>query len=102
QGRIHSTAVATFTLDFYASATCDPVGVGATHLGSTTATTDALGDAGFSVSFPNGVPWDHVVSATATDPNGNTSAFSPCTTVGPDNDVWTRAQNLDPLFDDNP
>ena len=39
-------------------------------------TADASGIAPFSVTLPDRIPFGHVVTATATDPEGNTSEFS--------------------------
>jgi hypothetical protein len=69
----------TFTIEFYASPTADPSGYGEgkRYLGSITVTTDAAGNVAFStillgVSTVKG----EVITATATDPGGNTSEFS--------------------------
>ncbi len=77
-GTLSSTPSTTYTLDFYASAAPDAqlFGEGQQYLGSTMVTTDATGNATFSVSLAittNNGQW---VTATATDPNGNTSEFS--------------------------
>jgi len=51
-------------------------GEGQTYLGSTTVTTDAQGNATYSVTFTVAVPVGQYVTATATDQRGNTSEFS--------------------------
>jgi hypothetical protein len=81
-GTLNSTASTTFTLEFFANAACDPSGhgEGAMFLGSTAVTTVG-NDASFTATFSGTVPVGHVVTATATDPNGNTSEFSACVTV---------------------
>lgn len=83
QGTLNSKASTTFTLDFYANTACDPngYGEGQTYLGSATVTTDAACDASFTASLPIVVPAGQVVTATATDPAGNTSEFSTCVQV---------------------
>ena len=65
-------------LEFFASPAWDSAGVveGQTYLGAATLTTDPAGNAIFSVTLPVAVPADHLITATATDPAGNTSAFS--------------------------
>jgi Periplasmic copper-binding protein (NosD)/RTX calcium-binding nonapeptide repeat (4 copies) len=75
-GTLNSTAETTFRLEFFASGAADPSdhGEGQTFLGFTTVTTDASGDASFNVSLPT--VGGGVISATATDPAGNTSEFS--------------------------
>jgi hypothetical protein len=82
QGTLHSTASMTFTIDVYSSASCDPSGFGEgkTFIGSGPTTTDASSNASFVIttaSLVNG----QVVTATATDPSGNTSEFSACVMV---------------------
>ncbi|MBI3960010.1 MAG: right-handed parallel beta-helix repeat-containing protein, partial [Chloroflexi bacterium] len=78
QGTLNSTADTTFQLDFFASPGCDPSGngEGRTYLGSDAVTTDGNGDATFS--FGADVAQDQMFTATATDPDGNTSEFSAC------------------------
>ena len=71
RGSLNSTANTTFTLDFYANGA-------RSYLGSSTVTTDSSGNVTFSVTLPNvTVNNGSSVSATATDPSGNTSEFSP-------------------------
>jgi hypothetical protein len=80
KGTLNSTASTTFALDFYANSVCDASGngEGARRFGSADVTTDAGGDASFDVTFPTSLPANQVVTATATDPAGNTSEFSQC------------------------
>jgi Periplasmic copper-binding protein (NosD) len=83
-GTLNGQANTTFAVDVYASPTADPSGYGQGqyYLGYTTVTTDASGNASFAADFsaanlPGGVlPDGWAVSATATDPGGNTSEFS--------------------------
>ena len=67
----------TYTIEFFASAlgSADGVSEGQTFLTSKLETTNAAGDASFTLttSLPAG---ETFVTATATDPNGNTSQFS--------------------------
>lgn len=72
-----------FTVEVFRNAFCNPVnghGEGETLIHSATTTTDAAGDASFSFTFAGAVT-DDVLTATATDPSGNTSEFSQCRTV---------------------
>lgn len=72
-----------FAVDLYANAACDPSGngEGQTFLATVTVTTDAAGAGAFTTSVPAaGGP---VITATATDPAGNTSEFSPCLALAP-------------------
>lgn len=81
-GTINSTPSTTFSLNFYSNNACDPSGSGegATPFGPGAAgtTTDAGGNATFSITLPSLLPAGHVITATATDPTSNTSEFSPC------------------------
>ncbi|MGH9369679.1 MAG: right-handed parallel beta-helix repeat-containing protein [Thermoanaerobaculia bacterium] len=80
QGTLNSTANTAFTLEFFSSVFCDPSahGEGQTFLGSTMVTTDGSGNASFNVTLPVSVFSRHRLTATATDPSGNTSEFSAC------------------------
>ncbi|MFH1918378.1 MAG: hypothetical protein ABIP48_00610, partial [Planctomycetota bacterium] len=82
-GTLNSTPVTEFTVDFYASATADPSGYGEGErwLGSTVVTTDASGNAGFDLFLASATTTGEVVTATATDPGGNTSEFSAAISV---------------------
>ena len=80
--------------------TCDPTGFGEgqTHLGAVTVTTNENGDIGFIETLPVAVGQNRFVTATATDPNGNTSEFSQCVRTDHDNTTWWTALDLN-LFD---
>jgi hypothetical protein len=82
-GTLNSAAATTFTLDFYATPSCDTQGngEGKTYLGSTAVTTEGSCNGSFSVTLPAYA--SGVVTATATNPAGATSEFSSCRTVGP-------------------
>jgi uncharacterized delta-60 repeat protein len=77
-GTLNGLPDTTYTIDFYRNDVpgLDPSGHGEGHfyLGSTTVTTDGSGNA--SVSFDTGSTVAEYVTATATDPAGNTSEFS--------------------------
>ena len=77
-GSLNSLPNATYTLDFYANAAADPSGYGQgqRYLGSTSVTTDAAGNATFSVTLPSATASGEWISVTATDAGGNTSEFS--------------------------
>ena len=83
EGTLNSTASATFRLEFFSNSECDPSGhgEGETFLGSTMVTTDGSGDVGFAVTLDATVPLGHFITATATDPDNNTSEFSLCIQV---------------------
>jgi hypothetical protein len=77
QGTMTAAANTTYVIEFFADPAADPSGAGEGQdfLGSTTVTTGAGGSAPFTftTTVPSG---DHIVTATATDPQNNTSAFS--------------------------
>lgn len=77
QGTLNSDANATFTIDFYSNTSADPSGYGQglRFKGSTTVTTDANGNASFTVTL-TGITTGQSISATATDSGGNTSEFA--------------------------
>jgi hypothetical protein len=78
QGSLKSLSNTTFQIDFYSNAAVDPSGngEGAQFFNTTPVNTDANGDSTINVTFPAGLPAGRVITATATDPNGNTSEFS--------------------------
>ena len=84
RGRLNSTPNTLFRLQFFANAACDPAGdgEGETFVGEVDAMTGAGGDAIFAASFP-ARPATDVITATATDPAGNTSEFSACAALVP-------------------
>jgi CSLREA domain-containing protein len=96
QGTLESTPGATFDLDFFASATCDPsyFGEGENFIGTVSVATDGSGKANFDVSFPSAVAEADGVSAVATDSSGNSSEFSYCRPVATANVNWQAAQAL--------
>jgi parallel beta-helix repeat protein len=78
QGSLNSTPDTTFILDFYASSGADPSGYGEgeRYLGAASVTTDAVGNGSFDVKLKAQTGLGEFVTATATDPQGNTSEFS--------------------------
>jgi len=81
-GLLDSVASRTYTLEFFANDICDPSGhgEGKDFLGSTNVMTGANCTNNFSVTFPVAVANGKLITATATDPTGNTSEFSRCIT----------------------
>ena len=77
-GTLRSTPSASFTIDFYASAAADPSGQGEGErwLGAISVTTNPAGIASFAGILPADTANGEVVTATATDAQGNTSEFS--------------------------
>ncbi len=88
-GTLNSAAQQTYQIDLYSSPTCDASGYGEgkTYLGSVAVTTDASGNAAFNLTLPMVLAPNTFVSATATDPMGNTSEFAACQKFVPVNPV---------------
>jgi hypothetical protein len=80
QGILNSTPNTIFSLDFFANDSCDALGFGEgrNYLGTATVRTDPDCAVGFIVTFDAVVATGQVITATATDPAGNTSEFSSC------------------------
>ena len=78
-GELDSTANTTFRLEFFSNDVADPSGFGEgkTFLGSSDVMTDGTGHATYDVTFPLVSITEKIFTATATDPSGNTSEFSP-------------------------
>ena len=78
-GTLNSTPSTAFRLEFFASEICDPSGhgEGQQFIGTADVTTDSSGNTAFGpLTFA--APDDAEITATATDPAGNTSEFSEC------------------------
>jgi hypothetical protein len=81
-GTLNSVPGQTFSLEFYKNDTCDAAGngEGKTYIGSlATGPTDTDGNVSFSF-HPATLNTGDIITATATDANGNTSEFSQCVT----------------------
>lgn len=78
QGSLKSIPNTAFQIDFYSNSAVDPSGngEGAQFINSASVTTNGNGDATINSTFAVGLPAGRVVTATASDPNGNTSEFS--------------------------
>jgi CSLREA domain-containing protein len=83
QGTLNSTANTAFRVEFFSNGSCDSSGngEGQTYLGFTNVTTDGSCNASFNVTLPVAVSPQTRLTATATDPAGNTSEFSACTSL---------------------
>jgi hypothetical protein len=83
QGSLNSAPTTTFRVEFFENPQCDPSGngQGETFIGFSDIPTDASCNATINVTFPVVVQGGHVITATATDPNNNTSEFSACRVV---------------------
>ena len=81
EGTLDSTSNTEFRLEFFSNTACDVSnhGEGANPIGSTDVTTDNSGNTTFVATFSQTVP--SFITATASDPDGNTSEFSQCIEV---------------------
>ena len=81
-GRINSTPESDFTVELFASPSCDPTGhgEGERYLTSVDVTTNGDGDASFTVPV-TGVATGEQITSTATSSTGATSEFSACRVV---------------------
>ncbi len=84
QGTLNSNPSTTFTLEFFSSSSCDPSGngEGRVFLGSASAMTNVSGNATFNVNLVASASSGESITATATNPQGDTSEFSACVTYG--------------------
>jgi streptogramin lyase len=82
-GTLTAAPSTTFSVEFFANTVCDPSGFGQGErfLGFALVTTDAAGQASFTATLGVNVNPGQFITATATDPAGNTSEFSNCTQV---------------------
>ena len=83
-GTLNSTSATQFRIEVFVSNSCDPSGTGEGQkfLGTTNVTTDGSCNGTFLLLVPNASLTGTVITATATDPNGNTSEFSSCVPLG--------------------
>lgn len=80
KGTLNSSPNTEFRLELFTNDVCDPSGngEGKTFISSTTVTTDNSGNVNFSKILASTPLTNLFVTATATDPTGNTSEFSNC------------------------
>ncbi len=83
EGTLDSISDLEYRLDFYLNDAADPSGFGegAIYLGSTAVTPRGGASQAFSLSLPITTTFEQFVTATATDPEGSTSEFSPAVPV---------------------
>jgi CSLREA domain-containing protein len=80
-GTLASRPSRLYTVELFVNLACGAFGYGQglAPLGTTSVTTDAAGAGSFTFVLPKALVSGMVVTATATDPDGNTSEFSACT-----------------------
>jgi hypothetical protein len=98
-GTVHGGNNVGLKIDFYGNHSCDASGSGEgeTYLGSTDVMTDGSGNASFNATMPADLSSNDVVTATATDSDGNTSAFSVCASI-----TQTTPPNQPPIANAGP
>jgi len=94
-GALDSTPSTQFTLEFFSNRVCDASGYGEAEefVGELVVVTDGNGDAPFNFQLPAPLAGGRYVTATATDPAGNTSELSPCRLVPPSADLAISKSN---------
>ena len=100
-GTLDSDLQTTYRIELFAGEVCDPSdhGEGQAVLDSVHATTDSTGRAAFVVHLSDLLSTGRFLTATATDPTGNTSEFSACVAVAaPDTAVGTRPDSITSVF----
>ncbi len=82
-GTLNSQANTLYDLDFFVNPDCSPTGhgEGEAFLGSAAVATNGSGNAAFTLTLPTPTLAGEYITATATDPDGNTSEFSACALV---------------------
>jgi hypothetical protein len=82
-GTLNSVPSKTFTIEFFASGSCNASGngEGATFLKSVPVTTDGSGNAPITLGSVPGLAAGNEITATSTDASGTTSEFSACAPV---------------------
>jgi uncharacterized repeat protein (TIGR01451 family) len=101
-GTLFESPNTTYVVQFFSSPQPDPSGYGQgkTFLGSTNVQTDSQGSATFTTGLPPAGAAGMYLSATATDPSGNTSEFSGDIAVqGQINLVVTGVASPNPVLD---
>ena len=99
-GSLYSIAKTTFLMQFFASpnAGLDGFGQGKNLIGSQSVQTDANGNVVFTAPIPSGTAAGQFISATATDPDGDTSEFSADVRVQPEiNLIVSGSANPNPV-----
>jgi hypothetical protein len=101
QGSLTSAPSTIFAIDFYYSSDCAHP-QGKTYLGSDAVQTNGSGVVNFNSNQATSAPIGSFITATATDPNNNTSEFSNCVqvvaappTATPTNDCTTKPAKPD-------
>jgi hypothetical protein len=83
EGSVMGDPSTELAVEFFANTVCDPSGFGQgeRYLDTAAVTTDSGGQADFTVTLNQEIDPGQFITATATDPAGNTSTFSNCQVV---------------------
>ena len=92
-GTLSGSGNTEYRIEFFANTACDPSGHGEGQIfaGFVNVISNAVGNATFDTT----VPGSGIFTATATDPTGNTSEFSPCITPAPGPTTFTVTNTND-------
>lgn len=95
-GSLDSIPETAYRVQFFASPECDSTGYGEgkVFLGETSVALGATCVKEFEAALPGGLRTGWVVTATATDPGGNTSIFSACVETEVGVDYWAEEVDL--------
>ena len=101
QGTLNSQPNTVFQIHFYSNSACDPSGngEGAQFFDTTNVTTDANGNASINFTSSQVLAAGRVITATATDPGGNTSEFSSCDSNNATGNIQFKSASLNVLED---
>jgi hypothetical protein len=99
-GSLSAAPSTTYTLEFYGNSSADPsdYGEGQSLITSSSVTTDASGLASFAIPTPGLLAPGEYVTATATDPAGNTSEFSAAATVEAETTTGVQSSNASSVY----
>lgn len=97
-GALNSTPNTEFSIDVYRNDECDSSGYGEgqEYLGGDSVTTNASGNANFTINLITLSNGTGSMTATATDPDGNTSEFSACIPITPIETPTPTPTNMPP------
>jgi CSLREA domain-containing protein len=101
-GTLNSQPNTSFKIEFFSNSSCDPSsnGEGQTFIGSINTETDGAGNSSITAAAPMSGLSGNFITATATNPSGNTSEFSQCTQLSTPLPVIQFGQSSYSTFED--